>query len=319
MAASEFPDVSRPVAKTPRPSRSLSDVEVVPLRHWGRVLAAAVALLVTAALIRAFARAQIDWSVVRQFLTMHAIFVAFTHTLLITACAMLLGLALGIVFATMRLSRNPVTSSIAWVYVWFFRGTPVLLQLLLWFNLSVVFPKLGFPGLGSVATISVITPFVAALLGLGVNEGAYLTEVIRAGIQSVDEGQEEAAAALGLSRGQTLRTIVLPQAMRVIIPPVGNETIGMLKTSSLAAVISYGELLQQSQKIYFVNGRVMELLIVAGAWYLLATSVLSTGQYYLERHMARGLQRARPRSSIERLVIGLLDRRRRRREQKGAR
>ncbi len=303
-----------PLAAAELPTdRSVAELTVVPVRHYGRWLAAVVVLVLCALLIRALATAQIDWSVVRQYFTASAIFAGFLQTLLITAAAMALGLLLGVMFAVMRLSPNPVTSGVAWVYVWFFRGTPVLLQILLWFNLALIFPTLGLPGLGHVATISVVTPFVAALLGLGVNEGAYLTEVIRAGIQSVDEGQEEAAMALGLSRPQALRSIVLPQAMRMIIPPIGNETIGMLKTSSLAAVISYSELLNQSERIYFVNGRVMELLLVASGWYLIATTGLTTGQYYLERHMARGLQRARPRSSIERLIVRALDANARRR------
>lgn len=293
--------------------------QVVPLRHPGRWASAAMALVLLGLLVSAFANADIDWGVVGENLTTAAFFKAFLNTLMLTAGAMVLGLVLGVLFAVMRLSANPVTSSVAWLYVWVFRGTPVLLQILLWFNLAVVFDTLSFPGLGSAPTISIVTPFVAALVGLGVNEGAYLTELIRAGIQSVDEGQEEAATALGLSRGQALRGVVLPQALRVIIPPIGNETIGMLKTSSLAAIISFSELLNQSQKVYFVNGRVIELLIVASAWYLLATSVLTVGQYYLERRLARGAMRARPRSSFERLVGHLLDTRRRRTAQDGAR
>jgi polar amino acid transport system permease protein len=220
---------------------------------------------------------------------------------------MILGLFLGVIFAVMRLSHNPVTSGVAWLYVWLFRGTPVLLQILLWFNLALIFPTIGLPFVGSDKTINIITPFVAALFGLGVNEGSYLTEIIRAGIQSVDEGQTEAASALGLSRVKSLKGIILPQAMRIILPPIGNETIGMLKTSSLAAIISYSELLNQAEKIYYVNARVMELLFVAGAWYLVATSMLTIGQYYLERHLSRGLQRIRPRSSVERLILHLLD------------
>jgi polar amino acid transport system permease protein len=287
---------------------AVAKLPVRPLRHYGRWVAALVVLVLLGLLIRAFAQGQIDWSVVGHYLTASSIFMGFLHTLLLTAVAMMLGLILGMLFAVMRLSPNPVTGSVAWLYVWLFRGTPVLLQILLWFNLAVVFPRLGLPLIGHAQTIHVITPFVAALLGLGVNEGAYLTEVIRAGIISVDEGQTEAAGALGLSHVQTLRDVVIPQAMRFILPPVGNEAIGMLKTSSLAAIISYSELLNQSEKIYYVNGRVIELLIVAGAWYLVATSILTIGQYYLERRMSRGLQRARPRSTVERLIIHLLSR-----------
>lgn len=286
----------------------LSDrpLRVRPLRHPWRYVSALVVVALLAFVVISFAHAQINWSTVKQYVTAEAILVGVAHTLLISALAMVLGLALGVVFAIMRLSSNPVTSTVAWLYVWFFRGTPVLLQLLLWFNLALVWPTLGIPGLFQAQTVHVITPFMAALLGLGVNEGAYLTEVVRAGIQSVDEGQWAAASTLGLSRLQTLRLIVLPQAMRVIIPPIGNEAIGMLKFSSLASVISYSELLNQTQQIYFVNGQVIELLFVAAIWYLIATSVLITIQYYVERYFGRGAQRVRPRSAGERLVIRLL-------------
>jgi polar amino acid transport system permease protein len=282
-------------------------LKVRPLRHPWRYVSAAIVIAFLAFIVVSFAHAQIDWSVVKQYLTAETILIGLAHTLLISALAMLLGLALGVIFAIMRLSANPVTSAVAWLYVWLFRGTPVLLQLLLWFNLALVWPTISIPGLFQNRTVDLITPFVAALLGLGVNEGAYLTEVVRAGILSVDEGQWAAASTLGLSRLQTLRLIVLPQAMRVIIPPIGNESIGMLKFSSLASVISYSELLNQSQQIYFVNGAVIELLIVAAIWYLAATTVLTTIQYYVERYVARGSQRVRPRSTAERLLISLLD------------
>jgi polar amino acid transport system permease protein len=294
-----------------QPSEALdrvANLPVAPPRHYARWASAVVVLAICAFFVRALAHAEIDWSVVGQYFTSSAIISGLADTILLTFSAMVLGLALGVVFAVMRLSSNPVTSGVAWLYVWLFRGTPVLLQILLWFNLALVFPTLWFPFVGSVRTISVITPFVAALFGLGVNEGSYLAEIIRAGIISVDEGQTEAASALGLSKVQSLRGIILPQATRIILPPLGNETIGMLKTSSLAAVISYSEMLNQAQKIYYVNGRVMELLIVAGIWYLIATSFLTIGQYYLERHLSRGLQRGRPRSTVEKLIVYLLDR-----------
>ena len=294
----------------------LADVErlhdrklhVRPLRHPWRYVSAALVLAFLAFIVISFAHAQIDWSVVKQYLTAQTVLMGLERTLLISFLAMLLGLCLGVIFAVMRLSSNPVTGTVAWLYVWFFRGTPVLLQLLLWFNLALVWPTIQIPGIYKDQTVHVISPFVAALLGLGVNEGAYLTEVVRAGILSVDEGQWAAAATLGLSRFQTLRLIVLPQAMRVIIPPVGNESIGMLKFSSLASVISYSELLNQTQQIYFVNGAVIELLIVAAIWYLAVTTVLTTIQYYVERYFGRGAQRVRPRSAAERMVIGLLGR-----------
>ncbi len=290
----------------------LVDLAVSPRTHWGRWLSAALVVAVAVFLVRALALSQIDWATVRQYLTTGVILEGFVRTIWITALSMLFGLALGVLFAVMRLSRNPVVSGVAWLYVWIFRGTPILLQILLWFNLAVVFPTLSIPGVFSGRTIDIITPTIAAVLALSVNEGAYLTEVIRAGIVSVDEGQDEAATALGMSRLQALRTIVLPQAMRVIIPPVGNETIGMLKTSSLVAVISISELLGSVQAIYFINGRVIELLLVAGVWYMVATSVLTAGQYYLERHLSRGLARARPRSVFDRVLVSMLNRAHRR-------
>jgi polar amino acid transport system permease protein len=277
--------------------------EISPIRHWGRWVSGVIIVGLLALLIRSFASAAIDWSVVRHYLTASAILVGFLHTLLLTVTAMLLGSVIGLVFAIMRMSKNRVANGVAWFYVWLFRGTPVLLQLLLWFNLAIVFPTVGIPGIWHDKTINVISPFVAALLALGVNEGAYLTETFRSGILSVDEGQEEASTALGLSRHHSLRHVILPQALRVIIPPFGNEFIGMLKITSLAAVIAFPELLDAAEQVYFVNDRIIELLLVAGVWYLVATSLLTIGQYYVERRLARGLARARPRSSIEQVII----------------
>jgi polar amino acid transport system permease protein len=281
---------------------------ISPVRHWGRWLSGAVVIVALVLLGRAFANAQIDWSAVSQYLTAGAVLEGVLHTLEISFWSIVLASFLGLVFAIMRLSHNRVANAVAWLYVWLFRGTPVLLQLLLWFNLAIVFPRFAIPGIWSDKTINIMSPFVAALLGLGVNEGAYLTEVFRSGILSVDEGQEEASTALSLSRAQTLRHVILPQALRIILPPYGNECIGLLKTSSLAAVIAFPELLDSVEQIYYVNSRVIELLLVAGAWYLVVTSALSTGQYYLERRLSRGLARARPRSSFEQLIIYGLER-----------
>ena len=178
--------------------------------------------------------------------------------------AMALGIVLGVVVAVMRLSPNPVLQTVAAGYTWLFRGTPLILQLLLWFNLALVFPTIGIPGLWSARTVDVMTPFVAALLGLGINQGAYTSEVVRAGMLSVDIGQYEAAQAIGMTRLRALRRIILPQAMRVVIPPLGNEFIGMVKLTSLASVIQYPEVLHNAENIYYANIRVIELLIVAG-------------------------------------------------------
>jgi polar amino acid transport system permease protein len=268
-------------------------LKLLPRRHPAYWVSGFVVLCVLGYLIWAFAHAQVNWPTVPRFLFSGIIISGFEKTVLVAVLAMVIGLTLGTLFAVMRLSKNPLLSAIAWFYVWAFRGTPVLVQLLIWFNLAIIFPSFSIPGIFHVQTVQVITPFIAALLGLGINEGAYLTEIIRGGILSVDTGQTLAATSLGLSRRQTLAKIVLPQAMPAIIPTIGNEAIGMLKTSSLAAVIGYAELLESAESIYYVNERVMELLFVASIWYLAATSVTSVGQYYVERHFGRSQVRQR--------------------------
>jgi len=216
------------------------------------------------------------------------------RTLLISILAMLLGVVLGVLLAVMRLSKNPVTSTIAWLYIWFFRGTPVYVQLLMWFNLSLIFPVINLMPLYKNDTVAVMTPFVAALLGLGLNEGAYMAEIVRAGVQSVDVGQTEAAHALGMTGARTMRRIVMPQAMRLIVPPTGNEFINMLKTSSLVSVVQYTELLRAASNIGSETTAIMEMYFVACIWYLAITSVFSIAQYYVERRYARGSLRSLP-------------------------
>jgi polar amino acid transport system permease protein len=217
-------------------------------------------------------------------------------TIELTVIAMAIGIALGVLLAVMRLSTNPLVSGGSWFYIWFFRGTPILVQLLFWYNIAALYPKIALgipfgPALVHPDANTLITPFTAAILGLGLNEGAYMAEIVRAGMISVPEGQIDAAQSLGMTRLQTMRRIVLPQAMRVIIPPTGNETISMLKTSSLASVIVVGELLFAVQNIYSANFKTIPLLIVASVWYIVLTSVLYVGQYYLERHYGRGTSR----------------------------
>ena len=259
--------------------------------HWGRWLAAAIILALFALLVRAFAEGQIEWSYVGRFLTVPAILTGIGNTLVMAVLAMALGVVLGVVVAVMRLSPNPVLATVAAFYTWLFRGTPLILQLLLWFNLALVFPVLGVPGLWSGRAVDIMTPFLAALLGLGINQGAYTSEVMRAGMLSVDSGQYEAASAIGMRRLQALRRIVLPQAMRVVLPPLGNEFIGMVKATSLASVIQYPEVLHAAENIYYANSRVIELLIVAGLWYLLVVSLLTPLQFLLERRFSRGTVR----------------------------
>jgi polar amino acid transport system permease protein len=247
-----------------------------------------------------------EWNVVANYFLSRRVLAGLGVTILLTVVCMAIGIALGVVLAVMRLSANPLLSGSSWLYIWFFRGTPVLVQLLVWFNLAFLYPKIsvGIPFGPSWLTVnanSLITPLTAAILGLGLNEGAYMAEIVRAGILSVEHGQAEAAQALGMGRGLTMRRIVLPQAMRVIIPPTGNETISMLKTSSLASVITVTELLYAVQLIYSVNFKTIPLLIVASIWYLIVTSVLTAGQYYVERYYARGAARELPLTPWQRI------------------
>jgi polar amino acid transport system permease protein len=275
----------------PRALSGISHLEHVPRRYWGRYAAAAFIVLALAFVVEAFAHGKIEWSYVGRFLTAQAILTGLVNTIVMSVLAMALGIALGVATAVMRLSTNPVLSWSARLYTWFFRGTPVILQLLLWFNLALVFPTLGIPGVYTARTVDVMTPFLAALLGLGINQGAYTSEVVRAGLLSVDVGQYEAAKAIGMPRLLALRRIILPQAMRVIIPPVGNEFVGMVKLTSLASVIQYAEILHNAQNIYYANARVIELLIVAGIWYVAVVTVLSLAQSRIEVFFARGAGR----------------------------
>ncbi len=288
------------------------EIKAVPVRHPWRWISGALVLLVSASLIHSAAvNPRFEWSVVGDYLFSPRILHGIVLTLELTAVAMLVGVILGVLLAVMRLSPNPIVSSGSWIYVWAFRGTPVLVQILFWNFIGSVYPKIALgipfgPSIIDANANSFITPFVAAILGLGLNEGAYMSEIVRAGLLSVDEGQTEAAQALGMSRMQSLRRIVLPQAMRVIIPPTGNETISMLKTSSLVSVIAVTELLYAAQLIYSQNYKQVPLLLVASLWYLFFTSILSVGQYYLERHYARGAARELPETPLQHLRRTLL-------------
>ena len=260
-------------------------------RHWGRWSAAGVIVVLLVLLLRAFADGKIDWGAVGHYLTWPTIMAGLLNTIVMSVAAMAIGILLGVAAAVARISGNPVLQSVAIGYAWLFRGTPVILQLLLWFNLALIFPLIGIPGIWSVRAVVLMTPFAAALLGLALNEGAYVSEIVRAGLISVDTGQYEAAKSIGMPGGLALRRIILPQAMRVVVPPLGNQFIGMIKTTSLASVIQYAELLHNAENIYYVNAKVMELLFVAAFWYLILVTVLSFGQSRLERRFARGAAR----------------------------
>nr|WP_241833255.1 amino acid ABC transporter permease [Streptomyces caatingaensis] len=297
------PEDERPSAAA---STAPETLKAIPVRHFGRWVAAAVALAVLALLINAFAQGKLNWGAVPDYFFNADILKGVRNTITITILSMVLGVVLGIVLAVMRLSKNPVTSAVAWFYIWFFRGTPVYVQLLLWFNLGLVFEFINLGPIYKDYWSSFMTPFLAALLGLGLNEAAYMAEICRAGIQSVDEGQTEAAHALGMSHAKTLRRVVLPQAMRVIVPPTGNEFINMLKTTSLVIAVQYYDLLQSATNIGQTSGATVEMLILAAAWYLVLTSVLSVGQFYLERRFARGSLRQLPPTPWQKVKANLL-------------
>jgi polar amino acid transport system permease protein len=281
-------------------------IKAIPVRHPWRWISAVVVVLITLSLIWTVATAPyMHWHFVTDFLFNRLILEGIQLTILLTIAAMLIGIVGGILLAVMRLSPNPVMSTISWVYIWFFRGTPVLVQIFFWFNLAIILPYIGLhiPGTNIGFTWStnvLISALTAAILGLGCNEAAYMAEIVRAGIISVDQGQTEAAQALGMTRLQFMQRIVLPQAMRVIIPPTGNETISMLKTTSLAYAASVPELFTRSSQIANANYQVVELLFVASIWYLLMTSILTVGQYYVERYFARGSQRELPETPVQR-------------------
>lgn len=266
------------------------ELKVIPKRHPGRWASALLIVLVTAAgLSSVVNNPRFQWEVVARYVRDASIGHGLLVTLELTVVCMMLGIVLGIVLAIMRQAANPVVRGAAWSYIWFFRGTPVLVQLLFWYNLAALYPEitLGLPGIHIDAN-QLVTPMAAAILGLGLNEAAYMSEIVRAGMISVDHGQTEAAGALGLTRLQTVRRIVLPQAMRVIVPPTGNETIGMLKTTALVSVLAVPDLLYSAQIIYSRTFQPIPLLIVASTWYIVVTTVLGIGQFYLERRYARG-------------------------------
>ena len=275
-------------------------IKAIPVRHWGQQLSAVVVVAVLAALVWAVAtNPNLKWPVVVQNLFAPTILSGLWVTTSLTLLSMLIGIVLGITLAVMRLSPNRVVSSVASGYIWAFRGTPVLVQLLLWFNLALFFPRLGI-GDFSLSTNDVISAFGAALLGLGLNEGAYMAEIVRGGILSVDHGQSEAASALGMRRRTTMLKIVLPQAMRAIIPPIGNDFITMLKMTSLVTVIAAPDLLNRVQAISTRNFYIFELLIVASIWYLVLTTIATMIQMPLEKRFARGV--AGPPTSIRKKV-----------------
>ncbi|MFB6781571.1 MULTISPECIES: amino acid ABC transporter permease [unclassified Streptomyces] len=292
------------IAKTPAVRK---EIDAVPLRRPGRWIASAALAFVLVFLLQGWAaNPRMQWATVGDHLFAPVVLEGLGTTLWLTAAAMAIGTVGGVVLAVLRRSANPLLSRLSWLYIWVFRGTPLLVQLLFWYFLAAVVPRVGFgvpwgPTFIEFDTNGLVTQTSAALLGLGLHEAAYMAEIVRSGIASVDDGQSEAANALGMTHRQTLRRIVLPQALRIIIPPTGNQVISMLKTTSLVSVIAVPELLTSIQAIYSRNFQQIPLLTVACAWYLLAVSVLSIGQYYLERRYGRGASRDLPPTPLQRM------------------
>lgn len=261
---------------------------IVRLRHWGRWVSAAVIVALLVLLGFALAQAQIEWGSVPDFVFYRVMALGLLNTVVLAVIAQAIAIVLGILIALLRLSANPVAKWFAAAYIWLFRGLPVLLQILIWYNLALIFPTVSIPlpfggYLVHEPTNMLISAFTAALLGLALNESAYMAEIVRAGLSSVDAGQTEAAKSIGMTPGATLRRVVLPQAMRVIIPPTGNDFINMLKGTSMASVIGVTELIHAANNISSNNLLVMETLIAAAIWYMVVVTVAGVGQHYLER------------------------------------
>ncbi|GAA0321767.1 amino acid ABC transporter permease [Streptomyces turgidiscabies] len=299
-------DIDKATGPADTPPAGPEAIRAVPVRHYGRYVSAVVAIALFVAIVSAFAQGNINWGAVPDYFFDDRIMTGVGKTLLLTVLSMVIGIVGGILLAVMRLSKNPVTSTIAWFYIWFFRGTPVLVQLVVWFNLGLVFTYINLGPIYKDYWSSFMTPLLTALLGLGLNEAAYMAEICRAGLLSVDEGQTEASHALGMSHAKTLRRIVIPQAMRVIVPPTGNEVINMLKTTSLVSVVQFAELFRYAQDIGQTSGAPVEMYFLAAAWYLILTSVLSVGQYYIERYYARGSSRLLPATPFQKIKANML-------------
>jgi polar amino acid transport system permease protein len=293
------------------PSGGPAAIDAVPLRHpWRWVAALVIVILLGLFLYGAATNPAYSWSTYREYLFNERILLGVVHTLELTVLSMVLAIVLGVLLSVMRLSGNPVFRAVSWVYLWIFRGTPIYVQLAFWGLIPVIYRKiqLGVPFFGPtffhLDLQSLTIPFLLATLGLALNEAAYMAEIIRAGISSVPEGQMEASTALGMSWGMAMRRTVLPQAMRVIIPPTGNEVISMLKTTSLVTAVPYSFDLY-SIATREIAARIFDpvpMLLVASTWYLLVTSILMVGQFYLERYFSRGASRKLTTKQLEALA-----------------
>ncbi|MCV7153193.1 amino acid ABC transporter permease [Mycolicibacterium pyrenivorans] len=286
-------------------------IDAIPLRHpWRWVAAVAIVVLVGLFLYGAATNAAYGWSTYREYLFNERIMLGVFNTLQLTVYSMVIGIVLGVVLTIMRLSSNPVLGAVSWVFLWIFRGTPVYVQLAFWGLFPTIYQNLRLgvpfgPSLFEFDLQALSIPFALAIIGLALNEAAYMAEIIRAGITSVPEGQMEASTALGMSWGMAMRRTVLPQAMRVIIPPTGNEVISLLKTTSLVTAVPYSFDLYSiaTREIAARTFEPVPLLLVAATWYLVITSILMVGQFYLERYFSRGASRKLTTKQLEALAL----------------
>jgi polar amino acid transport system permease protein len=285
-------------------------IDAIPLRHpWRWVAAVVIVILLALFLYGAATNEAYRWQVFGEFLFNERILLGVFNTLQLTVYSMVLAIVLGVILAVMRLSPNAVFRSVSWVFLWIFRGTPIYVQLTFWGLIPTIYKniQLGVPFGPSFFQLNLQAlsiPFLLATLGLALNEAAYMAEIIRAGISSVPEGQIEASTALGMPWGMAMRRTVLPQAMRVIIPPTGNEVISMLKTTSLVTAVPYTLDLYSiaTREIAAREFEPVPLLLVAAAWYLVVTSILMVGQFYLERYFSRGVSRKLTTKQLEALA-----------------
>ena len=282
------------------PATSPAAIDAIPLRHpWRWVAAVVIIILVALFLYGAATNDAYRWQIFAKYVFNERVLaVGLLNTLQLTVYSMVLAIALGVLLAVMRLSPNPIFKAVSWVYLWIFRGTPIYVQLVFWGLVPTIYQNIQLgvpfgPSFFAVNLQALSIPFLLAILGLALNEAAYMAEIIRAGISSVPEGQLEASTALGMSWGMAMRRTVLPQAMRVIIPPTGNEVISMLKTTSLVTAVPFTLDLYgiASREIAAREFEPVPLLLVAAFWYLVVTSVLMVGQFYLERYYSRGASR----------------------------
>lgn len=280
-------------------SSALDIATAIRRKHPWRWLSAAIVLVMAAQLIQMMVtNPNFGWETVALYLRSESIIKGLGVTLSLTVIAMLIGIVIGVILAVCRISANPLLRSVAGAYIWFFRGTPTLVQLIFFYNLSVLMPEMALgipfgPQFGSIDTNTLITPLFAAILGLSLNEGAYMAEIIRGGLLSVDPGQKEAGESIGMTGSRIMRRVILPQAMRFIVPPTGNQIISMVKATSLVSVIALADLLYTAQSIYNRTFETIPLLIVACIWYLVVTSVLYVGQSFIERHYGRSTRKQR--------------------------